>query len=251
MTATTVPVAPGVQTLGDIIRLNDAFHDSALLHQAVAARLFDALRAPATAAEVATTPGWVERKVRILLDALVALGLVVNEGDRYRNAPVADRHLVTGVDGYVGAIVDHQRLQWPLWGRMDEVLAADGPVAAQQEVRLAGDPAANHAFNQAMVQLSRDNLADVLAVPDFATARRVLDVCGGHGTYLAALAARHPALAGEVWDLPPARDLAERTFAAGGVADRLRFRARDVRDPGTFAGEAAVVRTAVNQESWC
>ena len=246
MTATTtgapVPAAPEPSAplgLGDIIRLNDQFHDAALLHLAVAARLFDLAGEPVTAGDVAAARGWVERKTRILLDALAAAGLLTKDGDHYRNAPVADRHLTSAGEAYVGAIVDHQRLQWELWGRMDDVLAAEQPVPAQQELRLRRDRDANEAFQAAMVQLSRDNLADVLAVPDFATAGRVLDLCGGHGTYLASLADRHPGLTGEVWDLEPARAMAERTFREHGTGDRLRFRARDVRDPGAFAGETA------------
>lgn len=241
MTLTTPPATTTDRgpSLGDIIRLNDLFHDSALLHTAVATRLFDDLAAPVTAAEVAAGRGWVERKCRILLDALAALGLVVKDGDRYRNAESTTRYLTSASDDYVGAIVDHQRLQWALWGRMGDVLAAEAPIEAQQELRLRRDEAANAAFNRAMVQLSRDNVADVLAVPDFARARRVLDLCGGHGTYLAALARKHPELTGEVWDLETARGLAEHTFAEAGVADRLGFRTRNVLDPDAFAGQQA------------
>jgi SAM-dependent methyltransferase len=231
---------PGVgPTLGDIIQLNDLFHATALLHTAVATRLFDRLVEPASAADVADDMGWIERKCRVLLDALVALDLLTKDGDRYRNTENATRFLTTGSESYVGAIIDHQRLQWQLWGRMGDVLSSEAPIDAQQELRLRRDGAANTAFNRAMVQLSRDNVADVLTVPDFADAHRVLDLCGGHGRYLAALAQKHPGLTGEVWDLETARDLAQETFEEFGVADRLSFKAQNVLEAEAFAGQSA------------
>jgi SAM-dependent methyltransferase len=226
-------------SLGDIIKVNDLFHDSALLHMAVATRLFDVLTEPKPADEVASAQGWVPRKCRILLDALVSKDLLDKQGDLYVNRADTTRFLTTGGESYVGAIIDHQRLQWDLWGRMGEVLASDQPTAAQQELRLRKDEAANTAFNHAMVQLSRDNLDDVLGVTELATAHRVLDLCGGHGTYLAALAQKHPDLTGEVWDRETARDLATQTFERAGVADRLGFRAQDVLEPEAFVGESA------------
>lgn len=226
-------------TLGDIIALNDMFHDAALLHAAVEQRLFDQLTAPAPAARVAGELGWVERKTRIMLDALVALGLLTKDGDDFVNTENTTRYLTSTSEAYVGAIIDHQRLQWPLWRRMGEVLSSDGAVEAQQEVRLKKDDAANAAFNKAMVQLSRDNVADVLTLPDFAHTGRVLDLCGGHGSYLAALAQKHPDLRGEVWDYSSAEELARQTFADHGVADQLEFRACNMLDPDVFDGASA------------
>lgn len=226
-------------SLGDIIRINDLFHDSALLHMAVATRLFDHLTEPTTAATVAAELDWVPGKCRILLDALVAMGLLVKDGELYGNADSTSRFLTSSSESYVGAIVDHQRLQWQLWGRMSDVLSSGEPIDAQQELRLRKDGAANTAFNRAMVQLSRDNVDDVLGVTEFAGVGRVLDLCGGHGTYLAALAQKHPDLIGEVWDLETARQLASQTFAESGVADRLAFKAQNVLDPAAFAGQSA------------
>jgi SAM-dependent methyltransferase len=230
---------PGGLSLADIIRLNDLFHDSALLHLAVGTALFDRLTEPKSAADIAAEMHWVERKSRILLDALSAIGLLTKEDNHYVNTQSTTHFLATSGDFYLGAIIDHQRLQWQLWSRMDDVLASENPVEAQQELRLRKDRTANTAFNRAMVQLSRDNVADVLALSDFAGAKRVLDLCGGHGTYLAALARNHPQLTGEVWDLENTRELAEQTFADYEVADRLSFRVQDVLEPDAFAGQRA------------
>lgn len=221
-------------SLADLIRMNDLFHETALLHMAVEARLFDRLTEPVPVAAVSSSMGWIERKCRIVLDALAAVGLLAKVDGGYCNAESTNRYLVTSSDSYIGAIIDHQRLQWQLWRRMGDVLAADAPIDAQQELRLAKDSAANAAFNRAMVQLSRDNVADVLALPDLARAQRVLDLCGGHGTYLAALARKHPGLTGEVWDLGTARELAQQTFADYGVEDRLVFKTQNVLEPGAF-----------------
>lgn len=228
-----------MKDLGDLIRMNDLFHESAVLHLATSVGLFDQLTIPATATEIATAQHWVERKTRIVLDVLVALGLLDKSDGYYVDTDSTKRFLTTASDSSMIAIIDHQRLQWSLWGDMDGVLRSDTPTPAQQEVRLARDSAANRAFTRAMIRLSQENVVDLLAVPELAGAGHVLDLCGGHGLYLASLARENPDLTGEVWDLEPARRVAVETLAELGVADRVTFEARDVLAPGAFEGRSA------------
>jgi hypothetical protein len=60
---------------------------------------------PATAVQVATQSGLPVRGVERVLNACVALGFVVKEGDQYYNSPLADAFLVKEKSAYVGNMI--------------------------------------------------------------------------------------------------------------------------------------------------
>lgn len=216
-------------TVGSIFRMGDQFHDSALLHFAVAERLFDDLVDQTSAAELAARRGWLPEKSEIVLNALTALGLLRKAGDRFQNTLPSDSFLRSTSREFVGPIIDHQRLQWSLWSMIGQSLVTQHSTVHQQENRLASDSKANAAFNQAMIRLAKDNIAQLLESGLFAGAGRVLDICGGHGAYLAEIAKQYPNVTGEVWDLATTREVAEQQFRSGALESRLSFREIDIR----------------------
>jgi SAM-dependent methyltransferase len=225
--------------LPGLFRLGDQFHDSALLHFATDVKLFDFTAEPRSVDAVAALYTWLPRKTRIFLDALTALGLLKRKAGLYENCDAVNAALVSNALDYIGAVILHQYRQWSIWPRIGEVLAAQASLPFQQEIRLRQDLDANAIFNLAMVRLSKLLLDGLLSLPQFRGRKRVLDLAGGHGTYLAVLARANPQLSGEVWDLENTRTAANRTFAEFGVADRILFRERDITRAAAYAGEAA------------
>lgn len=85
---------------------------------------------------------------------------------------------------------------------------------------LEGNAAAAEVFNRAMSELTQLMTADVLRSFDFAGARHVVDVGGGHGELLVAILLAHAHLRGTLFDLPHALDGARAGLARAGVAGR-------------------------------
>ena len=228
--------------VGDLFRLADQFHDSALLHFAHASGLFELTTEPLGCQEVSARTKWIPRKAGILLNSLVAIGLLVkDEQDRYQNAPVVENALVKSKPGYMGGVIEHQRLQWGTWVRLDEVLATRAPLSWQQEQRLRNDTQANDAFHEAMRNLARANLPAFLSLPVPKGKKHVIDMAGSHGTYLASLARDNPRYTGEVWDLPGAERHALQTFREFDCADRCAFRCKDITSPESYQAVRADV----------
>lgn len=73
----------------DLVKLSDQYRQSAILHYAVADKLFDLTQTGRTPAEVAASFGMVESKAAILLHALAALGLLTKDGDAFRNTALS------------------------------------------------------------------------------------------------------------------------------------------------------------------
>lgn len=115
-----------------------AYKETALLRAAVELGVFDALASAAarsaadaaTAAEVAGTVGADERGVRILLNALAALGLVHSERGRFWLDQQAESLLVSSsAQFYAGmtAVVASDQ-EWEAMRRLDEAVRAGGTV---------------------------------------------------------------------------------------------------------------------------
>lgn len=226
--------------VGDLFRMADQFHVSALLHFAHASGLFEITAKAIDAQTLSTQLKWVPRKAGIFLNSLAAIGLLSKEADgRYRNVPAVDQSLVKASPAYMGGVIEHQRLQWGTWTRLDEVLTTRDSLKWQQEQRLKEDLQANDAFHQAMRNLARANLPAFLALPFPAGKKEVIDMAGSHGTYLAALVQRNPGYTGEVWDLPGAEAHALTTFRDYGCADRCTFRGKDITQLDSYAGVSA------------
>jgi demethylspheroidene O-methyltransferase len=84
--------------------------------------------------------------------------------------------------------------------------------------------------------------AEVLdAYPRLGQHHCLMDMGGGDGSFLRAVAARHPALSLVLFDLPPVAARAEARFAAAGLGERARCIGGSFFDEGPPAGVADIV----------
>ncbi len=122
------PRAPITDRLG-ISDIAYGFIASKALFAALEVNVFTHLAAgPRTAAELSPLTGVAPSRLRTLLHALAALGLLVSTGPAYRNAPAAQRHLVRGTPGDVGKYFRLQvaRQIYPALLHLDDGLAGTG-----------------------------------------------------------------------------------------------------------------------------
>ena len=165
---------------------------SKALAAAVELKLFDAVGAGATGAEIARRAAVSERGAVRLLDALTALGLVLKEGRRYLLTADSAGTLVSTVPGYVGeAILGNDRRR-PEWDSLAEV------VRSGQPLRRVEDPAVAAAFfpaiaralyrsNRVAAELGAEKVASLGLKP-----RLVLDVAAGSAVWGIAAAHQFP-----------------------------------------------------------
>jgi len=225
----------------DLVKLSDQYRQSAILHFAVSQHLFDHTTDAVSALVISQKLGWVGNKAKIFLNGLVALGLLRKTGEFYTNAPLTQRFLVSTSSEFIGPIIDHQRLQWQNWPRLGEILQSTGSMDFQQENRFKHDIAARDAFNDAMVRFSQPMVDVLKELPIFDGAKKVIDLAGGHGTYIAEVATRHPQVQGEIWDLAATRQSAEKTTEKYQLTGRLTFKERNLLDLASYQSESADV----------
>jgi hypothetical protein len=87
---------------------------------------------PATLGELTQRIGIPRRTTRIVADAMVALGFVERQGDRYQNGPVADSFLSGRNPTDLRLLLRYfNRLVYPTWTKLEEAVRA-GQAPSQQ-----------------------------------------------------------------------------------------------------------------------
>ncbi|WP_430790377.1 methyltransferase [Actinoplanes sp. G11-F43] len=218
-----------------ILRLGNAFSESQALLTAAELDLFTALRdGPETEQELCRRTGLHGRGARDFLQLLVRLGLLTCTGGRYANTADTARHLVAGEPGYLGGFLRGARSNlYPVWGSLTDTLRTGRPQSSPDSfTAMLDDPAALRRYAGMMDGTLRPLVPLLLDAVDWAAHHDVLDVGGCRGALVAAVAERHPTVAGHVFDLPQLGPVLAEHMAASGLTDRVTFHAGDFRtDP--------------------
>jgi ubiquinone/menaquinone biosynthesis C-methylase UbiE len=207
-------------------RLSDiayGFMASKALFAALEVDLFGQLADGApTCAELAERTGLAPHRMRTLLGALAALGLVVVERDRYTNAPASARWLVRGAPGDVGSYFRLQvaRQIYPALLDLDAGLAGADALPDAPGGRSATLGAAR-AFTEGQHAGSLGPARRLAGRLPLHGARRLLDVGGGSGAFSIALCERNPELRASVLDRPAVLDVARSHCDDAGLGRRI------------------------------
>jgi hypothetical protein len=222
-----------------ILQLGLGFWASKTLLSAVELGVFTELAgAPQSGEELAQRIGLHPRSARDFFDALVALGMLDRNDDRYANTAETDLFLDRAKPTYLGGLLEMANVRlYPFWGRLTDALRTGDP---QNEAREGGDffgalyadPDRLRQFLHAMTGLSAGGAAAIAAQFPFERYETVLDVGCAEGGLLVQVAQAHPHLRASGFDLPPAQAPFEEYVASFGLSDRISFAPGDFfRDP--------------------
>ena len=223
--ALTRPIAR--RRAGALFDLCAGFVYSQILLACVRLKIFEHLAdGPVGAAELSTRVSLPAEQAALLLDAAVSLKLVQRRsGNRYGLGPLGAA--LFGNPGVVAMIEHHAMLYSDL----------GDPVALLRGEAGAGQLASYWAYakGEKPADLSRDAVApytalmsasqpmisqQVLAAYSFRDHRCLLDIGGGDGTFLSAVAATSPKLRCVLFDLPAVADKASERFRKEGLSSR-------------------------------
>ena len=215
----------------EISRIGYGFMASRALFAALDADLFGHLAdGPKSLAALAQAMQLAPGRLRALLTACVALGLLGKDGDRYANAPASATYLVRTSPAYFG---DYFRFQvsrqiYPTLLHLDAALRGER-VDFYATLR---DPEEARAFTLAQHSGSLGPARVVGNLVDPAGARRLLDVAGGSGAFSIVLCERAPALQATIIDFPTVATVGRDLVRGRGLAERITFLEGDARELG-------------------
>jgi (2Fe-2S) ferredoxin/predicted O-methyltransferase YrrM len=181
------------------------------------------------------------RAVGILLNALVALGLLSKTGDDYRNTPETARFFVQGSkDSHRNGLL-HTANIWHRWSTLTAAVRRGTriPIAG------AGAPEWTANFIAGMQRNAKDRAPLVVKSLGTAGVRRILDLGGGSGAYSIAFAKASPDVQCEILDLPEVVSLTSEYVSKAGVSAQVSIRPGDMLHDNFGSGYDIIMLNAI------
>ncbi len=213
-----------------IMELGTAFWGSKTLLSAVELGLFSELaNGPLDADTLRDRLGLHSRSARDFFDALVALGMLERDGDRYVNTSETDLFLDRAKPSYIGGVLEMANARlYGFWGSLTEGLRTGQP---QNEAKtgdnffevLYSDTARLRQFMHAMTGLSMGAAMAMAQKFPWQKYQTFIDIGAAEGGLPVQIALAHPHLSGGGFDLPSVGPLFDDYVASSGLSDRLRF----------------------------
>ncbi len=160
--------------------------------------IFEYLKIPQTAENIASAIKTDLRATEILLDALTGLMLLKKITNKYKNSSIANRFLVSGSPYYHGNIVKHLNTLWKNWSELDEIVKTGKPARKAQD---------HISFIKGMHDISKLKAENIIKKINLKGVKKALDLGGGPGTYSIEMAKKGISVA--LFDLPETIDVAK------------------------------------------
>jgi hypothetical protein len=207
---------------------------------------------PQTPGKLAKATGADERALGRLLTALSTIGICSRTGeDSYALTEVGACLDGTAEQSFKGWAILEAEMLSKSWSGMLESVMTGKTLAELQGVadsfELMGRTPGNvDKFNRAMTELTRLVTPDVLRSYDFSGISHLMDVGGGSGELLGAIAQQNRKLRGTVFDLPRCAEAAGRHLQQIGVRDRVEFVAGDFFKSVPAGADAIILKSIIH-----
>jgi SAM-dependent methyltransferase len=208
--------------------------------------VFDVLaRGPASLGELATSTGIPSRTLGIVAAAMVSLGLLEQDGSRYRNSETAEAFLadIPGRLDLRPVLRYFDEIVYPRWEKFAEAIRTDQGqpqfskfTTHQQQM-----------FSAAVEVFSAPGAVALAGSYDFGRHHRLLDIAGGTGSFLIAVLQHHDALKGTLFELPGACAVARQRLANEPERSRIDVVEGDVfKDPLPGGHDVVLIANVVH-----
>jgi ubiquinone/menaquinone biosynthesis C-methylase UbiE len=216
----------------EVSRIAYGFKASKALFVAIDLDLFSKLSESAKSlSALVVETGVVENRLETLLTALTGLGLLINAGGSYSNAPASEDYLVKGKPAYFGDyfLLQTDQFIFPAFNDLGNVIQ-DGELPSnwrdyetlmQDEEIAARFSKGQHAgsLGPAVVLSKQLDISDKTAL---------LDVAGGSGAFTIMLCKRNPGLSATIFDFPTALPVARHFVGEARFDNPVEFVAGNV-----------------------
>lgn len=238
------------------LRLFDLIHShrvTAVIYVAARLGLAELLRnGPQTPRELAKATGADEPSLGRLLTALSTIGICSRSGE--------GGYVLTEIGACLDGEAERSFKGWAIfeaellsktWSGMLETVMTGKTAAELQGLANSFDlmgrsPDIVGKFNVAMTELTRLVTPDILRSYDFSGISHLMDVGGGSGELLGAIAQQNRKLRGTIFDLPRCAEAAGKHLEQIGVSDRVEFVAGDFFKSVPAIADAIILKSIIH-----
>ena len=219
------------------------FQESRVMLTGIELNIFAAVGDGAAAGQVAAKIGTDARATEMLLNALVAMGMLTKSRGVFHCTRVTGRYFGGKSPNDARAAMMHTVHLWERWSTLTECVRA-GTCVVRREAAEDGDDW-TEAFIAAMHHYARARAPRVVQAVGVRGARRMLDVGGGSGAYSIAFAQANEKLQVELLDFPEVLAIAQRHIDEAGLSSRIKTRAGDLRSDVFGEGFDVILVSAI------
>ncbi|MGC2538920.1 MAG: methyltransferase [Candidatus Sulfotelmatobacter sp.] len=181
------------------------------------------------------------RAVAMLLNALVALGLLSKSGDDYKNTVESARFLVQGSkDNHRNGLL-HTANIWHRWSTLTDAVRTGTRIPVDYD----DTPEWTRNFIAGMQRNAKARAPLVVKALGTAGVRRILDLGGGSGAYSIAFAKACPYVQCEILDIPEVVPLTSEYVSQAGVSAQVSLRAGDMLQDDFGSGYDLIMLNAI------
>jgi len=207
-------------------RINEmasGYKNSAILLNSLRAGIFEALADEwKTSNEVAVHCGLDQRACGVVMHALVAAGILQQDGQRFATEPEARPLLLADSPTTLKSILGHNLFMMRGWAHLDQVLQTGEPMRREPRT-----DAQMRDFICGMENVSRISSQEVASRVDLSSVEMLLDLGGGPATAAITFAQENPQLQCVVFDLEGPVNIGRDQIAKAGLSDRISTVAGD------------------------
>ena len=208
-------------TPGELLEISAFYWKTAVLHAAVKLDVFTAIGdGQLTASEISRQLNASQGGAERLLDALVAMELLLKVDGTYANLPSAQNFLAKNSAQYIGHIIMHHHHLVESWSKLDQAVQSGKPVRSRSSF---SKEEWRESFLMGMFNMAMGLAPKLVPQIDLSTRKHLLDLGGGPGTYAIHFCLDNPGLRAEVYDLPTTRPFAEKIIKQFNLSDRINF----------------------------
>jgi len=216
------------------------FMPSRCLLTALELNVFTAVGDGATAEQAGAKIDANSRATGMLLNALVSLGLLIKNGDEYKNTPESARYFIQGSKDNQRDGLLHTANIWHTWSTLTDAVRRGTRVSLERGNR---DWTPN--FIAGMQRNAKDRAPLVVKALGTSGVHRVLDLGGGSGAYSIAFAKASPQVRCEIMDVPEVVPLTAQYIEKAGVSAQVTVRAGDMLQGEFGAGYDIIMLNAI------
>jgi predicted O-methyltransferase YrrM len=204
-----------------LLELADGFAKGQVFLTALDLDIFSTLKVPKNLETIVDETGTDPEVTRSFLDLLVAMGVLVRNGEGYLTDPEVAPFLVKD-EPYFARYLQHNVEEHGDWMKLTEALR-DGVQGMSPEEH-------EHDYDRGSIdwiartsQLGRlqTTIKLVSEIPEFNDARRLIDLGGGHGLFGIGFAQENPQLEVIIFDQPDVVEITEDYIKRYGMQDRV------------------------------
>jgi ubiquinone/menaquinone biosynthesis C-methylase UbiE len=244
---------PSAKPILKLLDLIQSHRITAVIYVAAKLGIAELLRdGPRTVGELAKATAADSDALGRLLTALSTVGVCSLAGE--------DRYSLTEMGAGLDGDAEHSFKHWAIfegkmlstrWNDMLESIMTGKTAAEIQNVAdsfelMARIPENVSMFNAAMTDLTRLVTPDVLRAYNFGAISHLMDVGGGSGELVGAVAKKYPNIRGTVFDLPRCAEVANHHFDRLGISDRAGFLAGDFFQSIASGADAIILKSVIH-----